>query len=113
MAEVSRCGLRIRLGLPVQVSEMTLRITGYKVNEILVDGWPLWSVAVKRHFESGTFLLNGEETLAAFDPGGKSLNSWHYVASTDRYVRACDETSQIRRQESDYVGYLLILAPAF
>ncbi|SVC26315.1 uncharacterized protein METZ01_LOCUS279169, partial [marine metagenome] len=38
-----------------------------------VDGLPLRWVAVKRYLEFGTFLVNGEETLAAFDPGGESV----------------------------------------
>jgi len=68
MAEVSCEGNMAHLDLPVLADELTLRSTGTDVAEVLVDGKPLRRAESRATFESGTYLCEGDVTLAAFDP---------------------------------------------
>ncbi len=68
MAEVRAEGHTIRLDLPVRVPELTLRLTDVTPRGISVDGEPLIRVTARSDFETRTFLVDGDVTLAAFDP---------------------------------------------
>jgi hypothetical protein len=68
MAEVIVDGQTIHLDLPVRVPELTLRITGTRIRAASVGGQPLRRVTSRADFASGTFLTEGEATLAAFEP---------------------------------------------
>jgi hypothetical protein len=61
-------GQTMRLDLPVRVPELTLRLADVKPRGITVDGEPLTRVTARSAFETGTFLVDGDVTLAAFDP---------------------------------------------
>ncbi len=58
----------IELDLPVRVPDFTLCIRGAVVREMWWDGRPLRRVHERSAFRSGTFLAQGDATLAAFDP---------------------------------------------
>lgn len=68
MAEVHLDGRTVRLDLPVRVPELTLRLQGVEVQGISVDGMPLRRVGSRAAFADGTFLRDGDATLAAFTP---------------------------------------------
>ena len=71
MAEVAVEGNRVRLDLPVQVDEFTLRLRGVDVKGVAVDGVPLERVVSRAGFEDGTFLCEGDGTFVAFTPQGR------------------------------------------
>ena len=71
MAEVAVEGNRVRLDLPVQVDEFTLRLRGVDVKGVAVDGVPLERVGSRAGFEDGTFLCEGDGTFVAFTPQGR------------------------------------------
>ncbi|MFT5368844.1 MAG: hypothetical protein ACI8V2_003812, partial [Candidatus Latescibacterota bacterium] len=76
MADVNVAGQKIVLDLPVQVPELTLRITGVDVTGVVVDGKPLDQSQTRAMFKDGTFLKGddtssyrrGEPTFVAFTP---------------------------------------------
>jgi hypothetical protein len=61
-------GDTIRLELPLQVPELTLRLHGLAAAGIEVDGRPLARASSRAAFRDGTYLVEGEMTLAAFAP---------------------------------------------
>jgi len=69
MATVRVKGAVADLQLPVLVPELTLRVRGSgPLRGVRVDGAPLHRVARRAAFESGTYMVEGEETLLAFNP---------------------------------------------
>ena len=62
---------QVELKLPVQVPELTLELTEADVRGVSVNGAPLGRVASKAAFASGTYLLEGQRTLVAFDGVGE------------------------------------------
>ena len=68
LAQVEVEGSEIRLDLPVRVPELTLRIGAADVAGIRAAGVPLRRVARRSEFETGTFWVQGDVVLAAFDP---------------------------------------------
>lgn len=71
MAELTVEDHTIRLDLPVQVPDFTLRIAGSNVRGVSVDGKPLQRAASRAGFKSGCFLREDDATLAAFDPAAR------------------------------------------
>lgn len=67
MAQIRTGPDGIDLELPVATPDLTLKISAATVGAISVDGKPLRKVRSRRDFASGTFLLEGEDVLAAFD----------------------------------------------
>lgn len=67
MAEVKLNGNTVELDLPVRVPDFTLRLTGATVRGVSVDGKPLERAGSRAAFKSGTFLAEGDVTVAAFD----------------------------------------------
>jgi hypothetical protein len=68
MADVRATEDGVELDLPVLVPEMTLRLSAAPVQAVSVDGSPLQRVEKRSAFETGTYLVDGEEVLIAFDP---------------------------------------------
>ncbi|MEK7396839.1 MAG: hypothetical protein AAB116_07860 [Candidatus Poribacteria bacterium] len=68
MANISVEGDTINLDLPVRVPDFTLRLKGVTAKGISVDGIPLNQVKSRQAFKSGTFFINGDSTLIAFNP---------------------------------------------
>ena len=68
MAEISVEGNTVRLDLPVQTPDLTLRLTDGQVRSVRVDGRPLTRASSRASFKSDTFLLEDGATLVAFDP---------------------------------------------
>lgn len=64
----------ILLDLPVIVPEVTLRINVADVRGVSVDGAPLKRVTTRRAFASGTFYREGDATLIALNPGGRTCH---------------------------------------
>ena len=62
----------IHLDLPVRVPEFTLCFTNAEVRGVSVDGRPLARARSRRGFVNETFYPEGEVTLAAFTPAGRS-----------------------------------------
>lgn len=58
----------IRLGLPVLVPELTLRVRGAQPTAVLAEGTPLRRVAARAEFEKGTWLVEDGGVLLAYDP---------------------------------------------
>jgi len=81
MAQVTVDGQMIVVDLPVQVPELTLRITGVDVMGVRVDGEPLKKAQTRAMFQDGTFLKGddasayrqGEPTFVAFTPKKKNV----------------------------------------
>jgi hypothetical protein len=61
-------GTTIHLDLPVLVPELTLRIRGARPNSVTCDGKPLRRVGSMASFESGTYLMQQDDLLLAYDP---------------------------------------------
>lgn len=70
LAEVHVEGDTVRLNLPVQAPETTLRVRQASPAEVLVNGRPLRRVHTRASFTSGTWFVeeDTESVLAAFDP---------------------------------------------
>ena len=68
MAEITVTDHTITLDLPVQVPDLTLKLSGDTVQQIKVDGQPLKRVVTRRDFNSGTFYPHQGQTLLAFQP---------------------------------------------
>ena len=68
LAQVEVTESTIELDLPVLVPELTLRITGLHVCGVSVDGLALGRATSRADFASGTFYIEGDATLLAFDP---------------------------------------------
>ena len=64
-------GRSIRLHLPVLTPELTLRVSGVRASGVTVDDAPLKRAAAKAAFKSGTYWIDGDTTLLAFDPGSR------------------------------------------
>ena len=73
MAEMQVEGNAVRLDLPVQVPEFTLRLAEVDVGGVSVDGEPLARASSRAEFREGTFLGEGEKTFAAFAPKSRSV----------------------------------------
>ena len=73
MAEISVEGNTIRLDLPVQTPDLTLRLTDGQVRSVRVDGRPLTRASSRASFKSDTFLLEDGATLVAFDPAQRQV----------------------------------------
>jgi len=67
MATISVKGDTIQLDLPVQVPEFTLRLASVMPREIRVNDVPLQRVRHRAAFESGTWYIQDEAVLLAFD----------------------------------------------
>jgi len=74
MARLEVDGRSIRLHLPVLTPELTLRVSGVQVRGVTVDGAPLERAATKAAFKSGTYWIDGDATLLAFDPKSADAN---------------------------------------
>lgn len=75
MAELQFEGRIVRLDLPVQVPELTLRLRGPAAQQaagVRCDGRPLREAATRRALESWTFLRDAEGLLVAYDPAGRA-----------------------------------------
>jgi len=68
MAEMEVEGNSVQLDLPACVPEFTLKLKEVDVVGVSVDGRPLRRVGRRVDFESGTFLVEGDAALVAFDP---------------------------------------------
>jgi hypothetical protein len=69
MAEVSvAANGAIHLDLPARVPEFTLRLEHAAARAVFVDDAPLRQASARVDFRSGTFLVEGQRTLVAFDP---------------------------------------------
>jgi hypothetical protein len=68
MAEMEVEGNSIILDLPACVPEFTLELKEVDAVDVAVDGKPLRRVGRRVDFESGTFLVEGDTALVAFDP---------------------------------------------
>ena len=68
MARLEVDGPTVGLHLPVRTPALTLRLTGTQVRGVAVDGAPLERAATKAAFRSGTYWVDGDATLLAFDP---------------------------------------------
>ena len=73
MAEIAVEGNTIRLDLPVQTPDLTLRLTDGEVRSVRVDGRPLTRAASRAAFKSDTFLLEDEAALVAFAPSQRRV----------------------------------------
>ncbi|NKB66751.1 MAG: hypothetical protein GKR89_06810 [Candidatus Latescibacteria bacterium] len=73
MAQVEVGEGSIRLDLPVQVPELTLRLSGAPVHGVSVDGQPLEQAGNRATFRSGTFLPEKDGTLVALDPTSEQV----------------------------------------
>ena len=74
MADLRVEGETVTLTMPVQVPELTLRLTHTEPQTIRVDGVPLRRVERQAHLESGTYLVDGRNVLVAFDPQGQQAH---------------------------------------
>ena len=72
LAQVSVQGDEIALDLPVRVPELTLRIAGVEPRAVSVDGMPLKRVESRAAFESGTYYVEEDAFLMAFDPADRA-----------------------------------------
>lgn len=68
LAKIQADGDALTLDLPLLVPELTLRFPSGGLQGVRVNGTPLRRAANRADFGSGTFLVEGEATLAAFDP---------------------------------------------
>jgi hypothetical protein len=68
MAEVRVKGRSAHLHLPLLAPELTLQVTGVKVQRVTVNGAPLQRVNRRADLRSGTVLASEAGTLVAFDP---------------------------------------------
>jgi len=68
MANISVDGNFINLDLPVLVPDLTLRVKGAEIKGVFVGENPLKPVNSRSAFKSGTFFIDGDQTLIAFDP---------------------------------------------
>lgn len=73
MAEIKVEGDTIKLDLPVRVPDLTLRLSDADIKGISVDGKPLRKVSSHEDFKSGTFIIDGDKTLVAFDPERRNV----------------------------------------
>ena len=73
MAEIAVAGNTVRLDLPVQTPDLTLRLTDGGVRSVRVDGRPLTRAANRTAFKSDTFLLEDGATFVAFDPAQRQV----------------------------------------
>ena len=73
MAEIAIEGNTIRLDLPVQTPDLTLRLTDGEVRSVRVDGRPLTRAANRATFKSDTFLLEDGAALVAFNPSQRQM----------------------------------------
>ncbi len=71
MATIELHDRQAELTLPVRVPELTLELREADVRGVSVNGTPLRRVATKAAFESGTYLVQGDRTLVAFDEIGE------------------------------------------
>lgn len=73
MAEITVEDDKIHLDLPVLVPDLTLRFTDTEIRGISVDNAPLASASTRAGFKSGTFMTEGNATLAAFNPAKRQV----------------------------------------
>ena len=73
MAEIAVEGNTVRLDLPVQTPDLTLRLTDGEVRSVRVDGRPLTRASNRAAFKSDTFLLEDGAALVAFDPAQRRV----------------------------------------
>ena len=71
MGQVRVDGDAIVLDLPVRVPELTLRVHQPHIRGVRVDGRPLRRAGLRRDFEGGTYLVEGDTALIAFDPASR------------------------------------------
>ena len=71
MATVEVHDRQVELDLPLQVPELTLELTGTDVQGVTVNGAPLRRVVSKAAFAGGTYMVQGDRTLVAFDGVGE------------------------------------------
>ena len=74
LAEVTVDGSTISLDLPVQVPELTLRLTDTEVRGVSVDDIPLTRANSRATFENGTFYHENDTTFVAFTPAGRNVS---------------------------------------
>ena len=75
LAQVSVRDGEIALDLPVRVPELTLRISGVEARTVSVDGMALKRVESREAFESGTYCIEQDSILLAFDPEGRTTRA--------------------------------------
>lgn len=68
LASLAVTDATITLELPRAVPELTLRLRGLRARAVSAAGQPLRQADDRRAFTSGTFLIDGADTLLAFDP---------------------------------------------
>jgi hypothetical protein len=73
MADVTVEAQTIKLTLPVQVPEFTLRLRDVTVTGVMIDGKPLTQALTRAAFEDGTFYRDDDVTLVAFTPDGEDV----------------------------------------
>jgi len=64
----------VRLGLPLRVAELTLRVGDLAATGAEVDGRPLEPASTRAEFRDGTYLVDGQTTLVAFTPTAPSVS---------------------------------------
>lgn len=74
MAEIKIDGNIISLDLPVRVPDLTLCIKDVEIKGISVDDVPLNQVLTRENFKSGTFIIEGDKTLVAFDSKQRKID---------------------------------------
>lgn len=72
MASIRTEGRMLLLDLPVQVVDLTLKVHGADIRGVRVDGRPLSRQETRRAFRSNSFYREGDVTLVAFSPGGRT-----------------------------------------
>ena len=74
MADMVVEGQTLKLTLPVQVPEFTLRLRDVTATSVKVNGKPLIQALTRAAFEDGTFYRDDDVTLVAFTPDGKDVS---------------------------------------
>jgi hypothetical protein len=74
LAEVRVVGHDIWLDLPACVPELTLQLDVRDVRAVTVDGKPLKRAASRAAFVNGTFCVESDITLLAFDPRAREVH---------------------------------------
>ncbi len=93
LATLTIDGDALLLDLPVTVPELTLRLPDTRARSIHVDGVPLVEASGRQSFGSGSFWIDGKDTLLAFDPHPASRSVRVVVRDTeDTHNRASRDT---------------------
>ncbi len=73
MAEIKVVENTIKLDLPIRVPDLTLRLSDADIKGVSADEKPLKKVSSREDFKSGTFMVDGDNTLVAFNPEGRNV----------------------------------------